>query len=118
LPNNLLSDESAEPLLKTLSSNPVKSLDLTNNKVSDEVASALAEFLLTDNQQQQQQQQHTHQFSKCRLQRICLALNRLSDKGCKSLTAALESNRGLRFLDLSANELTQDACPHVANMLK
>ncbi len=45
LPNNMLSDDSAQSLVRVLSVNPIKMLDLTNNKIGCEGAKIIGKYV-------------------------------------------------------------------------
>ena len=104
IPNNLLTDESVDSLVKIMNCNLLlREVDLTNNQLSCEGAKELSKFVAS---------------AKCRLQKLVLSLNRIGDDGCAAFCQALGSNRALAHLDLSSNQLTSAACTALARLIK
>ena len=95
LSNNIVTDEGVEYLAKALKNSNCKLnlLDLSGNNVTDEGAKCLAEALKQSN---------------CKLKRLHLGLNYVTNEGAECLAKALKhSNCKLNSLGLAGNKLTR-----------
>ena len=106
LSNNIVTDEGVEYLAKALKNSNCKLnlLDLSENNVTDEGAKCLAEAL---------------KHSNCKLNSLNLLHNNITDEGAKCLAEALKhSNCKLNSLDLAGNKLTGEGEKYLAEALK
>merc|ERR1712018_561474 len=96
--NNLMTDESAESLVKLITGQAnLKTLDLTNNRLGCKTAKEPANYFKSSSLTTKGHQLRVFNFS----------LNSLRDKGCASLCEALSNNTTLHTLDISSNFLSK-----------
>ena len=106
LSQNKLTDEGVEYLAEALkeSNCKLKSLNLWTNNVTDKGVKCLAETLKDSN---------------CKLNSLCVSKNGITDKGAKCLAEALKhSNCKLNSLNLWQNNVTDEGVKYLAHALK
>nr|XP_014425118.2 NACHT, LRR and PYD domains-containing protein 3-like [Pelodiscus sinensis] len=102
LHTNLFTEACCKDLASALKENlTLFSLDLTKNKVRNAGLSALLEAL---------------EAPQCKIQKLVLQENGLSDESCERLCSALSHNSTLQHLNLSANVFT-DQCAEYMHLL-
>ncbi|KAA0710844.1 NACHT, LRR and PYD domains-containing protein 12 [Triplophysa tibetana] len=99
-----LSDNSCESLASVLqSSNSLRELDLSHNKLKDSGVKLISDGLKS---------------SHCQLHTLRLMCCDLTDEGCESLASVLQSSKSLRELDLSFNDLKDSGVKLISDGLK
>ncbi|XP_042201928.1 NACHT, LRR and PYD domains-containing protein 3-like [Callorhinchus milii] len=97
LHRNRLTADCTEELTSALSTNhSLTELNLSDNKLGDCGVKRLCEALRNP---------------ECKIQRLCLDSNRLTDGCTDDLVSALSTNRSLRDLDLRSNSFTEGSVP-------
>ena len=101
-PNNILTDECVDVLTKAMANKSIKTLNLCNNKVSNEGAKNLAVFIAG---------------GKSCLEDINLSLNLVEDDGSVPLLKAISLDKRVSGVSLSSNRLGPATCQAVKDLL-
>ncbi|XP_078087476.1 NACHT, LRR and PYD domains-containing protein 3-like [Mustelus asterias] len=101
--DNILTDACAEDLTSALSKNWImKDLDLGWNKLGDSGVKVLSEALRNPN---------------CKLRKLHLYENDLTDSGAEDLASALSSKQSLTHLNLHVNSFTDQSIPALRHLI-
>ncbi|XP_051865402.1 NACHT, LRR and PYD domains-containing protein 12-like [Pristis pectinata] len=100
---NRLTDSGAQGLASALRTNrSLKELDLSGSKLADSGVKLVSAAL---------------RDRECKIQRLRLGVNRLTDSGAKVLVSALSANRSLMELDLGSNSVTDGSVPALRRLM-
>jgi Ran GTPase-activating protein (RanGAP) involved in mRNA processing and transport len=106
LANNNLGNKIIKEFLKSLSSTGIVELNLSGNKISNEGAEAIGEFLETQNSK----------FSP--LNSLNVSSNNINSKGSNKLFSGLKLNLKLTALNVESNPLTESAADSISYCLE
>ncbi|XP_023339532.1 T-complex-associated testis-expressed protein 1 isoform X2 [Eurytemora carolleeae] len=102
-PNNIITDESIEPLVKFITGKNVRTLNLSNNRLRNEGATHFAIFLSS---------------GKSSLTSLNFNLNLIQDEGGISLLKALSVEKKIIKFCLASNRLTSNTGHAIRDLLK